>query len=176
MKNLVMASICFLSVTALAQIREVVSPGDEGLRRGTLPSQIVKVHPDRGQSLIPVNSTPFAFNFCSLSLPSAPELDVIGFRLNITVPFATPDHRDVVGFDIGLSAECTGHIGGVAVNVFDNWSNSFSGCCIGLVNVTGEMRGVQIGLVNVADCGAGLQIGLWNQSRNFRCPLIGIVW
>lgn len=176
MKKLVFALICISSSVGFAQARETVRPGDGGLNREAPPAPVVAEHPDRPQPPVAVSWTPFAVNLCSLSLPGAQGLEIDGLRLNVSVPFATPDHRDVFGFDLGLSGEATGHVGGVAVNLFDNWSDSFSGGCVGLVNVTGELHGLQIGLVNVAEGGNGLQIGLWNESANFRAPLIGLVW
>jgi opacity protein-like surface antigen len=176
MKKVLFAAVCFCATLGFAQARELVRPGDAGLKREVPPKKLVPASPDRPQEPIAVYSTPFAVNFCSLSIPSAPQLDVYGMRLNITVPFATPDNQNVLGFDLGLSGEAFGHVGGVAINVFDNVSHSFSGGAVGLVNVTGELRGVQIGLVNVAKTGAGLQIGLWNQSDDFISPIIGIVW
>ena len=176
MKKFIFALTAVGATMCLAQNREVVRPGDAGLKREAPPSAIVKVSPDRMQPMDEVKWTPFAVNFCSLSLPSAENLEIDGVRLNLTFPFATPDHRDVIGFDFGLAGEATGHVGGVAINLFDNWNDSFSGGCLGLVNVTSELHGLQIGLVNIADTGSGLQIGLWNQSSNFRCPFIGVVW
>ena len=176
MKKVLFAAVCVCATLGFAQARELVRPGDAGLKREAPVKSLVPESPDRPQEPIPVYSTPFAVNFCSLSIPSAPQLDVYGMRLNITVPFATPDNLNVLGFDLGLSGEAFGHVGGVAINVFDNVSDSFSGGAVGLVNVTGELRGVQIGLVNVAKTGAGLQIGLWNHSDNFTCPIIGVVW
>lgn len=176
MKKLVFALTVACSAVCLAQNREIVRPGDDGLKRETPPPEIVKPSPDRPQPMEEIAWTPFAVNFCSLSIPSAENLEVDGLRLNLTFPFATPDHRDVIGFDLGLSGEAMGHVGGVAINLFDNWSDSFSGGCLGLVNVTRELHGLQIGIVNIADTGSGLQIGLWNQSANFRCPFIGVVW
>lgn len=175
MKSLIFVAVLSCAVLGQAQSREVVRPGDRGLTREAPPAQLVS-QPDRPELSVLVPWTPFAVNFCSISLPSAPNLEIDGLRLNVTFPFATPDHRDVYGIDLGLSGEATGHVGGIAINLCDNWSDSFSGGCLGLVNVTGELRGLQIGLVNVAETGAGLQIGLWNQSANFGCPFIGVVW
>lgn len=176
MKKLIFAAVSAWSVACFAQARETVRPGDAGLVRESPSTPIVAESPDRPQPVGEVNWTPFAVNFCSLSLPSAPALEVDGFRLNLSFPFATPDHRDVIGFDLGLAGEATGHVGGVAINLCDNWSESFSGGCLSLVNVTGELHGLQIGLVNLAECGSGLQIGLWNQSANFAFPFVGVVW
>lgn len=176
MKKLVFACVFAGAVAGFAQGGETVRPGDEGLKRETPPAPLVSVSPDRPQPTETVRWTPFAVNFCSLSLPGAADLEVDGLRLNISLPFATPDHGDVFGLDLGLSGEAMGHVGGIAINLFDNWSDSFAGGCVGLVNVTGELHGLQIGLVNVAEGGKGLQIGLWNQSANFKAPLIGVVW
>lgn len=176
MKKLVFVLVVASSTVGLAQSREVVRPGDPGLRREAPPPEIVQTSPDRPQPMAVVAWTPFALNFCSLSIPGVENLEIDGVRLNLTFPFATPDHRDVFGFDFGLAGEATGHVGGIAINLFDNWNDSFSGGCLGLVNVTGELHGLQIGLVNIADTGSGLQIGLWNHSANFRCPFIGVVW
>jgi hypothetical protein len=176
MKKVLFAVVCVCAIIGFAQDRELVRPGDINLKREAPSKSLVPKSPDRPQEVIAVYSTPFEVNFCSLTIPSAPQLDVCGMRLNITVPFATPDNQDILGFDLGLSGETAGHVGGVAINVFDNVSNSFSGGAVGLVNVTGELRGIQIGLVNVASKGSGLQIGLWNHSDNFKCPIIGVVW
>lgn len=176
MKKLVLSIVLVGSLVGFAQNRETVRPGDEGLKREAPPPQLIPASPDRPMAPIAINCAPFAVNLFSLSLPGAPELEIDGFRLNISVPFATPDHRDVFGFDLGLSGEAIGHVGGIAINLFDNWSDSFSGGCVGLVNATGELHGLQIGLVNIAENGNGLQIGLWNQSAKFQAPLIGLVW
>lgn len=175
MKKLICACALAGLTTGFAQGRETVRPGDAELRRET-PAPLVSANPDRPASVQAVSWTPFAVNFCSLSLPDAAGLEIDGLRLNVSLPFATPDHGDVLGFDLGLSGESAGHVGGIAVNLFDNWSGSFAGGCIGLVNVTGDLHGLQVGLVNVADGGRGLQIGLWNQSANFKAPLVGVVW
>jgi len=175
MKHLVSFAVLACVSLGWAQSREVVRPGDPGLVREAPPPALVG-HPDRPQPPVQVPWAPFALNVFSLSIPGAPHLEVDGMRLNLTVPFATPDHQNVFGLDFGFAGETAGHVGGIAVNAFDNWSDSFSGGCVGLVNVTGELRGLQVGLVNVASTGAGLQIGLWNQSTNFRCPFIGVVW
>ncbi len=176
MKNLIF-SVCLIgSVAAFAQTRETVKPGDLGLKRETAPAPLVAQHPDRPQDPIARYSSPVACNFFGLSIPEADPLDVRGLRLNLTIPFATPNHRDVTGFDLGLSGEAMGYVSGIAVNLCDNWSDGFSGGAVSLVNVTGELHGLQIGLVNVADTGSGIQIGLWNQSANFKFPIVGIVW
>ena len=127
MKKVLFAAACLCATLGFAQARELVRPGDAGLKREVPPKKLVPASPDRPQEPIAVYSTPFAVNFCSLSIPSAPQLDVYGMRLNITVPFATPDNLNVLGFDLGLSGEAFGHVGGVAINVFDNVSDSFSG-------------------------------------------------
>jgi len=175
MKKLAFALAIVCTSACMAQNREVVRPGDAGLRREAPPPALVTT-PDRPQPRAEVLWTPFALNFCSLSIPGAPNLEIDGLRLNVTFPFATPDHRDVIGLDLGLAGEATGHVGGIAINLFDNWNESFSGGCLGLVNVTGELHGLQIGLVNIAGSGSGFQLGLWNQSANFRCPFVGVVW
>jgi len=175
MKRLVFAAVLACVSLGFAQSREVVRPGDPGLNREA-PPPLLTPQPDRPQPPVEVHWAPFALNVFSISVPCAPHLEVNGLRLNLTVPFATPDHQNIFGLDLGLAGETAGHVGGIAVNAFDNWSDSFSGGCVGLVNVTGELRGLQVGLVNVARSGNGLQIGLWNQSTNFRCPFIGVVW
>ena len=75
---------------------------------------------------------------------------------------------------IGLSGETVHDVGGLAVNVFDNISESFTGVEVALVNSVTELHGLQIGLFNQAKGGRGLQIGLWNQSDFLSCPIIGI--
>lgn len=176
MKKLVFAVCLIGCVAAFAQARETVRPGDPGLRRETAPAPLVAQHPDRPQAPIAHYSSPVACNFFGISLPDADPLDVCGLRLNISIPFATPNHRNVTGFDLGFSGEAMGTVSGIAMNLCDNWSDVFSGGAVSLVNVTGELHGLQIGLVNVADTGSGIQIGLWNQSANFKCPIVGVVW
>ena len=61
------------------------------------------------------------------------------------------------------------------MNVFDNYSETFTGVEVALVNDVTELHGLQIGLVNLARGGRGLQIGLWNQSDYLCFPFIGIV-
>lgn len=176
MKKLVLAVCLAGSICAFAQARETVKPGDPGLRREAAPAPLVEQHPDRPQAPIARYSSPMACNFFGISIPSADPLDVCGLRLNISIPFATPNHRNVTGFDLGFSGEAMGETGGIAINLCDNWSDVFTGGAISFVNVTGELHGLQIGLVNSADTGSGIQIGLWNQSANFKCPIIGVVW
>ena len=113
-------------------------------------------------------------NFLGLSFPWEEPLEIYGLRLNLTVPFASADHDVVYGFDIGLSGETNHDCGGLAVNVFDNCSETFTGVEIALVNAVTELHGLQVGLVNMARGGRGLQIGLWNQSDFLCFPLIGI--
>ena len=175
MKKLIVVSLLLCSVVSFAQRRPGVRPGDPRLRREPPPSDLVNPHPDQRPPLGPEHyRTPFAVNFFSLSFPWDEPLDIYGLRLNLTTPFAAAGHDAVYGFDIGLSGETRYEVGGVAVNLFDNWSETFTGIGISLVNVVKELHGLQIGLINVAQGGRGIQIGLWNQSELMGCPIIGI--
>ncbi|MGN0853143.1 MAG: LA_2272 family surface repeat-containing protein [Kiritimatiellia bacterium] len=177
MKKILSIVVCACACAAAAQHRETVMPGDPGLKREAPPAPLLPQHPDVPQAPIVRYSSPVALNFFGLSVPSVEgSLDVRGFRLNLSVPFATANHRQVLGFDLGFSGETVEHVGGIAVNLCDNWSASLSGAAIALVNVTDELHGLQIGLVNRAGTGRGIQIGLWNQSDNFQCPIVGVVW
>lgn len=176
MKKLIVVSMMLGAYASFAQPRAVVRPGDPGLVREAPPPPIVRAHPDRPAPPGPVRyRTPFAVNFCGLSFPWDEPLEIYGMRLNLTVPFASAGHDFVYGFDLGLSGETIRGAGGVAVNAFDNWSRTFTGVEIALVNAVDELYGLQVGLVNVAGRGRGFQIGLWNQSDFIGCPIIGIV-
>ena len=176
MKKLIVLSMLLGACASFAQPRAVVPPGDPGLVRQPPPPALVQAHPDRLPPPGPVRfRTPFAVNFCGLSFPWDEPLEIYGMRLNLTVPFASAGHDMVYGFDIGLSGETVHDGGGLAVNVFDNWSESFAGVEVALVNAVTELHGLQIGLVNLANGGRGIQIGLWNQSDFLSCPIIGIV-
>ena len=176
MKKLIVVSLLLGACAAFAQSREVVRPGDPGLGYRPQPAPLVSPHPDRPA---PPGSaryrSPFALNFFGLSLPWLEPLEIHGLRLNLTVPFASAGHDAVHGFDIGLSGETVHNARGVAVNAFDNWSGSFNGIEIALVNAAEDLHGLQVGLVNMANSGRGLQIGLWNVSGFISCPIIGIV-
>ena len=175
MKKLIAISLLLGAYASFAQSRNVVRPGDPGLRR-EVPPPIVQPHPDRLAPPGPAHyRTPFAVNFFALSFPWDEPLEIYGLRLNLTVPFASVGHDVVYGFDLGLSGETMHDVAGVAVNVFDNWSESFTGIEVALVNAVAELHGLQVGLVNLANGGRGVQIGLWNQSDFLCCPIIGIV-
>jgi len=176
MKKLIVVSMLLSACASFAQSRAVVRPGDPGLRREAPPPPIVQPHPDRPAPPGPAHfRTPFAVNCFGLSFPWDEPLEIYGLRLNLTVPFASAGHDAVYGFDLGLSGETIHGVGGIAVNAFDNWSESFTGVEIALVNSVTELHGLQIGLFNLAKSGRGLQIGLWNQSDFISCPIIGIV-
>lgn len=176
MKKLLAVVFLLGSCASFAQPRAVVRPGDPVLVRQPPPPPLVQPHPDRQPPPGPAHfRTPFAVNFLGLSFPWEEPLEIYGLRLNLTVPFASAGHDVVYGFDIGLSGETIQHVGGLAVNVFDNWSDSFTGVEVALVNSVTELHGLQVGLVNLARGGRGLQIGLWNQSDFLCFPLIGIV-
>ena len=176
MKKLIVVSMLLGAFAAFAQYRGTVRPGNPGLMREAPPSPIVQPHPDRPAPPGPAHfRTPFAVNFFGLSFPWDEPLEIYGLRLNLTVPFASAGHDAVYGFDLGLSGETVRDVGGVAVNVFDNWSESYTGIEIALVNATTVLHGLQVGLVNSANGGRGVQIGLWNMSDFLCCPIIGIV-
>ena len=176
MKKAIVVSLLFGACASFAQPRAVVRPGDPGLVREPPPPSVVRHHPDRLPPPGPARfRTPFAVNFFSLSFPWDEPLEIYGMRLNLTVPFASAGHDSVYGFDLGLSGETVHDVGGIAVNAFDNWSESFTGVEIALVNAVTELHGLQIGLINLAHGGRGIQIGLWNQSDFLCCPIIGIV-
>ena len=175
MKKLIAISLLLGACATFAKYRTFVRPGDPGLRREPPPAPVVVVHPDRSAPGPSYFRTPFAVNFFALSFPWNEPLEVHGLRLNLTVPFAAAGHDAVYGFDLGLSGETARDAGGVAVNVFDNCSETFAGIEVSLVNVTHELHGLQIGLVNRANGGRGIQIGLWNQSEFLCCPIIGVV-
>ena len=175
MKKLIVLSMLLGACASFAQPRAVVQPGAPVLVRQPPPPPLVQPHPDRLPPPGPVHfRTPFAVNFFGLSFPWAEPLEIYGLRLNLTVPFASAGHDVVYGFDIGLSGETAHDVGGLAVNVFDNCSETFTGVEIALVNAVTELHGLQVGLVNMARGGRGLQIGLWNQSDFLCFPLIGI--
>ena len=175
MKKLIVVALLLCSVASFAQRRHNVRPGDPGLRRGAPPADLVNPHPDQPPPLGPEHyRTPFAVDFFSMSFPWNEPLEIYGMRLNLTVPFASAGHDIVYGLDLGLSGETRYDVSGVAVNLFDNWSETFTGIGISLVNVVKELHGLHIGLVNVAQGGRGIQIGLWNQSEFMSCPIIGI--
>ena len=175
MKKLIAVSLMLGACASFAQPRSVVRPGDPGLVREAPPPPLVQSHPDRPAPPGPLHfRTPFAVNFLGLSFPWDEPLEIYGLRLNLTVPFASAGHDIVYGFDIGLSGETVHDVGGLAVNVFDNISESFTGVEVALVNSVTELHGLQIGLFNQAKGGRGLQIGLWNQSDFLSCPIIGI--
>ena len=176
MKKLILTAMVMGCAAVFAQNRELVKPGDAGLKKEVAPAPIVATHPDTQPAPIAHYSSPVALNFFGLSIPSADPLEVYGFRLNISLPYSTPNHSYVYGIDLGFSGEAMYGMGGLCVNLCDNWSDSFSGGAVSLVNVARELHGFQIGLVNVAETGRGIQIGLWNQSDNFKCPIIGVVW
>ena len=176
MKKLIAVVFLLGASVSFAQSRDVIRPGDPGLVREAQPPLLVQPHPDRMPPSGPAHfRTPFAVNFVGLSFPWEEPLEIYGLRLNLTVPFASAGHDVVYGFDIGLSGETIQHVGGLAVNVFDNWSDSFTGVEVALVNSVTELHGLQVGLINLARGGRGLQIGLWNQSDFLCFPLIGIV-
>lgn len=176
MKKLIVLSMLMGACASLAQPRGVVRPGAPGLVYQPAPAIIVQPHPDRQPPPGPTHfRTPFAVNFFALSFPWAEPLEIYGLRLNLTVPFAAAGHDAVYGFDLGLSGETERDAGGVAVNVFDNCSETFAGVEVSLVNVTQELHGLQVGLFNRANTGRGVQIGLWNQSDFLCCPIIGVV-
>ena len=176
MKKLIVVALLLCSVASFAQYRPDVRPGAPGLRREAPPADMVRPHPDRQP---PPGAehyrSPFALNFFSMSFPWAEPLEIYGMRLNLTVPFAMAGHDAVHGFDLGLSGEARYDVSGIAVNVFDNWSETFTGIGISLVNAVKELHGLHIGLVNVAQGGRGIQIGLWNQSEFMSSPIIGVV-
>jgi len=175
MKKMIVLSMLLGACASFAQPRAVVRPGDPGLVRQPPPPPIVQPHPDRLPPSGPAHfRTPFAVNFLGLSFPWEEPLEIYGLRLNLTVPFASAGHDVVYGFDIGLSGETARDVGGLAVNVFDNCSETFVGVEIALVNAVTELHGMQVGLVNMARGGRGLQIGLWNKSDFLSCPIIGI--
>ena len=176
MKKLIVLSLLMVACASVAQPRDVVRPGDPGLVRQPPPPSLVQPHSDRMPPPGPARfRTPFAVNFLGLSFPWEEPLEIYGLRLNLTVPFASVGHDVVYGFDIGLSGETIHDGGGLAVNVFDNCSETFIGVEVALVNAVTELHGLQVGLINKARGGRGLQIGLWNQSDFLCCPLIGIV-
>lgn len=176
MKKLIVVALLLCSVASFAHRRPNVRPGDPGLRREAPPADMVRPHPDR---LPPPGAehyrSPFALNFFSLSFPWCEPLEIHGLRLNLTMPFASAGHDVVCGFDLGLAGEARYDVRGVAVNLFDNWSETFAGIGISIVNAVNELHGLHIGLVNVAQGGRGIQIGLWNQSEFMSCPIIGVV-
>ena len=177
MKKTILTVVMILGTCAVfAQNRRNVAPGDRGLRREKPPAPLVNRHPDMPPPPGPAHfRTPLAVDFFSLSIPWDVPLEIYGLRLNLTVPFASAEHDTVYGLDIGLSGETRYDVGGIAVNAFDNWSETFTGVGISLVNVVNELHGLHIGLINSAHGGRGIQIGLWNQSDFICSPIIGIV-
>ena len=176
MKKLIVVAMLLCSVASFAQRRHDVQPGDPGLRREAPPADLVSPHPDQPPPLGPEHyRTPFAVDFFSLSFPWDEPLEIYGMRLNLTVPFASAGHDAVYGLDLGLVGESRYEVGGIAINVFDNWTDTFTGVGVSLVNVVNELHGINVGLINTAHGGRGIQIGLWNQSDFICCPIIGIV-
>ena len=143
MKKLIAVTLLLCGLASFAQHRPNVRPGDPELVREAPPADLVSPHPDQPPPLGPEHyRTPFAVDFFSMSFPWDEPLEIYGMRLNLTVPFASAGHDIVYGLYLGLSGEARYDVGGVAVNLFDNWSETFTGIGISLVNVVKELHGV----------------------------------